>query len=1461
MTKKEAAEKPQIEYPAQLPVTARRHEIAHAIKNHQVVIVAGETGSGKTTQLPKICLELDRKNIAHTQPRRIAARTVAERIAEELRVPLGGLVGYQVRFNDRVSSATRIRIMTDGILLNTIHHDPLLQTFDTIIIDEAHERSLNIDFLLGYLKTILPARPELRVIITSATIDPASFAKHFTPNPEEKTRTPNTPNTSSIRNTRNPKSKPHTPALTSTPQTRNSSHNNTKTTPTTQHEIPIIEVSGRSHPVEVRYRPPVDIDLYTAIVQATEELARETPGDILVFLSGEAEIRDAREILENRFKHAQVLPLYGRLSIAEQHRVFNPGKPDSETAARKTVTQNNKPPEAGRLAGCRIVLATNVAETSLTVPGIRYVIDAGQARISRYSTRSKVQRLPIEAISQASAKQRAGRAGRTSAGIAIRLYTEEDYESRPLYTDPEIRRTGLAAVILQMLALGIGDIESFPFLTPPDRRGVLDGLALLHELGAVQGGGKKWSITSLGRKISRIPLEPRFARMILEAEKHGVVPELLALVTGLTIQDPRERPGDRQQQAAQAHSRFKDPTGDLMTLLNLWNHVVAAHEKLSSSAFRRLCRDEYLNFLRVREWFDLFRQVERALPRELSREGAGTRAGRGGVHPPDRKSAAAGANVSAATNTTANSDANGAARRRPSLPRARSGCAEGVHRSVIAGLLSQLGLLSDLQDKRGGQGRGKTGRGGKRRQAREFAGSRGTRFVLHPSSVLAGSPPAAVMCVELVETSRLFARMNAQIDPVWAEEAAGDLAKRQLGEPFWQARRASAGVHESVTLFGVPIVLRRRVQLSRFDRVLAREFFVRHALVLGEWRGHADWRDAVNDRGLYGFAAETASVRLEVEGLAHRVRRPELAANEQLLFDFYDARVPVDVFSLASFERWWRRERAVTPELLTPSRELFLRGIKEVSESEFPREWHSGEQCLELRYRFDPGARDDGVSVRVPLALLPGMRSAFFSDLVPGARVEFVAALLRTLPKRLRRYVVPAADWAVRLVAVLEGADVGLQSGQFVRELARVIGLETGASVSVEDFDLAALPARFLPNYQVLDAAGDVVASGRHLEQLQLAYGREALGEISRLSVAANAGVDVPADAQMNAAGVGDAGQGRAEPGVDVSGREAAGSVLVSGLTDWPVSGVRRSLVTSYAGGSVRAFPALQDCGRSVSVVVCADELRQCATHAGGLARLLCVAAPGVSGMADYVADHLTNAERLLFSGSSYGGVRDVVSDCVLAFAFDFLEREAGLCDVWDGERFAGLAEGFSAVLIDGLLGVLRDVAVVLEGARVARKALGRVAGLNTAWQVRDAVGVFDGLVFRGFVSRTGLVQLRRLPVYFDALRLRADDIARFPGRDVQRMNETVAATELFAGSGGVLPLSVEQTLSGLVGVRVLEGRVDVSAPGVAAAERAERLLRARWLLEELRVSVFAQQLGTAAKVSVQRIRKLLQGG
>ncbi|GAA2066931.1 ATP-dependent RNA helicase HrpA [Leifsonia soli] len=1280
---------PRIVFPPELPVSRRREDIARAIRDNQVVIVAGATGSGKTTQLPKIALELGRTSIGHTQPRRLAARTIAERIAEELGQSVGELVGYQVRFTDRVSKATRIKLMTDGILLNELRRDRLLRAYDTIIIDEAHERSLNIDFLLGYLKQLLPKRPDLKLIITSATIDPESFARHFA-------------------------SPDGTPA-------------------------PIVEVSGRTYPVEIRYRPlvaealedddddpdpvpSVDRDYLQGINDALDELDREARGDVLVFLSGENEIRDAADAIRGRnLPGTEVLPLYGRLSSAEQHRVFQPS----------TVPGIRR----------RVVLATNVAETSLTVPGIKYVVDAGTARISRYSTRAKVQRLPIEAISQASANQRSGRSGRTSDGIAIRLYSEEDFAKRPEYTEPEILRTNLAAVILQMISLGLGDIAAFPFLTPPDSRGIKDGLDLLTELGAITASKEDTTLTAVGRQLAQLPIDPRFARMVVESKRHGTSREVMAIVAGLTIQDPRERPVERRGSADEKHARFADPTSDFLTLLNLWNYLEEQQKELSSSAFRRLCKAEFLNFLRVREWQDVYRQL-RQLAKPL-----GLAIGEPSVNP------------------------------------------DGIHRSLLAGLLSHIGL-KDVRES--GQAPKGAGKGPRSRQA-EYLGARQTRFVIFPGSTLAKKQPTALMSAELVETSRLFARMNAAIDPAWAEPIAGDLCKRQYSEPHWEKSQGSVVAYERVTLFGVPIIPRRRVQYARIDRELSRELFIRHALVDGEWDSHQ------------AFDRANRALRAELRELEERTRRRDILNDDEAVFEFYDARIPADVVSTRTFEGWWKKARQETPDLLTMTPEALLdEEAAEVDEDAFPPVWRQGDQRLTLRYRFEPGAEDDGVTVQVPLPLLAGLLPDGFDWQVPGLRHELVTALIKSLPKAIRRQVVPAADWAQRLLGELSGT-AGMRAHEGERPaasladtLAATISRLTGSRVSGSDFDLDRLPAHLRPTFQVVGERGRTLASGKDLAALQ-----ERLRSRARDSVAAVAEARTP------------------------------NAIERSGLTTWDLDELPRFVDSTHTGPGgttnvIRAYPALVDDGDAVSIRLMGTPAEQARAMPGGVRRLLLASIPSPVA---YVQQHLTSAEKLTLAASPYPNTKALFDDCLLAVVDSVLYRMKPDGQVFMRAEFEAVRDRVSGIVMDSMFETVALVTRILTAARTAEKAIAGVTALTYLSALNDAKGQLSGLVYPGFVSATGLEQLRHLPRYLAGITQRMQALPTNPGRDRAWQTQVETAVALYTDAGGRIPL----------------------APGSPPS-----LVHARWMLEEFRVSLFAQSLGTAETVSLQRIRKVL---
>ncbi|GAA2902981.1 ATP-dependent RNA helicase HrpA [Microbacterium esteraromaticum] len=1332
---------PVITYPPELPVSAARDEIAAAIRDSQVVIVAGATGSGKTTQLPKICLELGRERIAHTQPRRLAARTIAERVAEELHVELGDLVGYKVRFTDQVSDATRIALMTDGILLNEIHRDRLLRRYDTIIIDEAHERSLNVDFLLGYLRRILPERPDLKVIITSATIDPESFAAHFADANGE-------------------------PA-------------------------PIIEVSGRTYPVEIRYRPLVDDaatpeesresgagrperrgssarlrssdgsasepeDEVTAIVSALRELDREAPGDVLVFLPGEAEIRDAADAVRGAYRSStspvEVLPLYGRLSAAEQHRVFEPSK----------------------VAGVRrrVVLATNVAETSLTVPGIKYVVDTGTARISRYSARSKVQRLPIEAVSQASANQRSGRAGRTSDGIAIRLYSEDDFEKRPEFTEPEILRTSLASVVLQMLSLGFGDITAFPFLTPPDSRGVKAALDLLTEIGAVDltrsssgSGTGQPRLTRIGRDIARMPMDPRFARMLIEATRSGgqVLADVMAIVAGLSIQDVRERPSaDAPQsvrdEADRMHARFADPTSDFLTLLNLWNHLREQQKELGSSAFRRMCRSEHLNYVRVREWFDVHRQLRTLVkaPRDTAR-------GDGATDP------------------------------------------DALHRAILAGLLSQIGIL----DERTASPSANKAKGEKRRIA-EYRGARGIRFSIFPGSGLRKKSPQAVMAAEVVETSRTFARTVAAIDPAWAEALAGDLAKRQVTEPHWSKDAGAAVAYEKVTLFGVEIIPKRRVQFARIDRAGARELFLRHALVEGEWD------PSRIDKRVSAFWRANAELRRRLEKLEERERRRDILAGDETVFAFYDERIPREVFDVRSFEKWWRDALQKTPKLLVMRESDLVDDDSRSDQSEFPTRWQQDDQVLGLAYRFEPGAEDDGVSVVMPLALLQQVRDTGFDWQVPGLRAELITALLRALPKAIRRHVVPAADWAEKFGEQLaaEGPEhhSGVPARTLKEALAKLIQPLANQPVSAADFDDARVPGHLLVNFRAVDERGRIAGSGRDLQDLQ-----QRLSDRSRQSVTRS----------LNRPDQGRTAGPRREA-ERVAAASTRGPIERDDLTDWTFGDLPEVLDTRVAGGTVRGYPAIVDRGKSVSVRVEATADAAAAATRAGVLRLVLLNVPSP---ASYVQNHLTAPEKLALAASPYENVAALIEDARTAVVRSLVDARVPGGVIRTEAEFRRVRDEVNAELVDALFACVSLVAKILTKSRDVERGIKSQNSLALLGPLNDIRSQLSALIRPGFISATGVERLTHLPRYLDGMLERLKTLANEPGRDRTRMTEYERVAKAFGDAGGTVPLGPD-----------------------APAD----LVEVRWLLEEYRVSVFAQRLGTAQPVSPQRIMKAL---
>jgi ATP-dependent helicase HrpA len=1240
---------PPITYPPELPVSQRKDDIARAIEENQVVIIAGETGSGKTTQIPKICLELGRGvagQIGHTQPRRLAARTVAERIAEELGSPLGETVGYQVRFTDVSADDTLIKMMTDGILLTELARDRTLRRYDTLIIDEAHERSLNIDFILGYLRQLLPERPDLKVIITSATIDPERFAAAFG-------------------------------------------------------GAPVLEVSGRTYPVEVRYRPmePAeggeDADQGQAISDAIDELSAEGPGDILVFLSGEREIRDTADLLAGRDR-LEVLPLYSRLSATEQYRVFERRQASSFTR--------------------RVVLATNVAETSLTVPGIHYVIDPGTARISRYSRGTKVQRLPIEPISQASANQRKGRCGRTADGICIRLYSQADFESRPEFTEPEILRTNLASVILQMAAIGLGDVPKFPFIDPPDARNIADGLTLLTELNAFSDG----RITELGRKLARLPVDPRIGRMILAADRNGCVREVLIIAAALSIQDPRERPADAQQAADDKHRRFADPDSgsDFSTYLNLWDYLAERQRELSSSAFRRLCRADYLNYLRVREWQDLQSQLQRL-------------AGDLGV-----------AVDSSSTERTV------------------------VHLSLLAGLLSQIGML--YQPGRAEPVRPAASVTSGRRPRAEYLGARNARFAIFPGSSLARQTPDWIVAAELVETSRLWARTVASIEPEWIEPLAQHLVRRNYSEPHWERKRGSAVALEKVTLYGVPIVVDRKVNYGRIDPAAARELFIRHALVEGDWQTS------------HRFFAENRRLLAEAAELEHRVRRRGLIVGEDELFAFYDARVPADVVSAAHFDTWWKQARRADPDLLTfKPADLLSEDAAQVSTDSYPDIWTSqsaGLDALPLSYVFEPGSETDGVTVDIPLSRLNQVNAAEFSWQVPGRRTELVTEMIRSLPKSLRRDLVPAPDLAREVVARL-----GPPSGDLRDAVARELRSLRGVTVPRDAWDLSRLPPHLRITVRVTD--GDrVLAEGKDVAELQ----REL------------------------------------RPRLRAVLSQAAAGLTRSGLTSWNFG----ALPAVFREGTVVAYPALADAGTTVDVRLFETEAAARAAMWAGTRRLILLGAPSP---VKSIADRLSTPAKLALSHNPHGSVAAMFADCVNCAA-DYLMAQAG-GPARDREGF----ERLSAAVRSGLHEVTADVVTHVESALRHAHAVQARLDDSRADVVQPAVAdmraQLSGLIYPGFVTTTGYRRLPQLTRYLRGIERRLDKLPENPARDAASMAVAQRVEQAYRQAVADLP---------------------------PARRDDPDVTEIRWMLEELRVSLFAQTLGTLAPVSESRILSAL---
>ncbi|MBP3087771.1 ATP-dependent RNA helicase HrpA [Corynebacterium sp. sy017] len=1237
---------PTITYPETLPVTSRKDDIAAAIEQHQVVIIAGETGSGKTTQIPKICLELGRGIrglIGHTQPRRLAARTVAERIAEELDQPVGNTVGYTIRFDDHAHHTTSVKLMTDGILLAEMQKDRYLNRYDTIIIDEAHERSLNIDFLLGYLKQLLPKRPDLKVIITSATIDVDRFAQHFCDSDG------------------NP--------------------------------APIIEVSGRTYPVDILYRPltredgdtTIDLDPLDGLIQAIEELMSYGPGDILCFFPSEADIRAAMEAIENqKWAHTEVTPLFGRLSNAEQHRVFSAH------------------------SGRRIVLATNIAETSLTVPGIRYVVDTGTARVSRYSVKNKVQRLPIEKISQASANQRSGRCGRVAEGIAIRLYSEQDFHARPRFSDPEILRTNLANVILRMASLHLGDIESFPFIEKPDTRSIRDGLLLLHELGALahstnsRTATENISLSAVGKKLARIPLDPRMGRILIEGEKLGCLHDIYIIVAALSIQDVRERPLDYQAQADQAHARFNDKTSDFLGYLSLWNYLDSQRAKLSGNAFRRLTQQEYLHYMRIREWWDLVAQLKNI------GDQLGWEQPEADNHVPD---------------------------------------ADSIHQALLSGFLSQIGIRLN--------------------QSKEFQGTRNTRFMIFPGSALAKKPPQFLMAAELVETTKLWARNSAGIDPAWVEKYAKDVLKHQYSEPHWSAKRASAMVYQNSTLYGVPIISNRLTSYHVVDKKEARELFIRHALVEGDWNTHHKF-----------FHANMQKLQSASE-IEEKTRRRDLVIDEDSLFDFYDQRISGEVYNGISFDRWWKRNRPKNPSLLDFDPDALLNSDAEhIPGADFPDTWQHNDLEFELEYRFEPGHEADGVTVYVPVPLLANLDPQDFQWLVPGLRAELLSELIRTLPKQIRRTLVPAPDFAAKISPLLSP-----RQGNFYSQIVTALEKIGRGGIREDDFSPHALPAYLRMRFAAVDRSGAVIDASRDLVELQNRQADKIKSSVAKT-------IDMPHST---------ATQWSKETLGDIP-EKAISVVDGQKVTTYP------ALVVTNEGITIKAMPSQQ------------------AAHSAMLTATLTLLMRKISISAQKMINGLTLQQKVAVENYPHGGVSALMSDAKVTAIRDLILENGGPSR--SVERYEQLAD----IVTRQAPGRIRQFIVTLAPGLVDYFSIKNQLEKHTGQAAEDMKKQLDFLLSPHALATHGINQLKHLPRYIQAISIRLHDAAHNSAKDRARQKI----------------------------VNELEQSLEEKIHNMPHKPPAQSVHRIKWMLQELRVSLFAQKLGTATSVSEHKISKAI---
>lgn len=1232
---RKSAVKNPIVFPESLPVSQRKAEIQKLLSEHQVIVVAGETGSGKTTQLPKMCLELGFGNlgmIGHTQPRRIAARSVAARIAEELETELGDLVGYKVRFNDQISDDTQIKLMTDGILLAEIQNDRFLNQYSCLIIDEAHERSLNNDFILGYLKQLLPRRRDLKLIITSATIDVERFSKHF-------------------------------------------------------NNAPIIEVSGRTYPVEVRYRPVVeedDQDQLQSILNAVDELQAEGRGDILIFMNGEREIRDTAEALQKQnLKHTEILPLFARLSAQEQNKIFHPSGLN------------------------RIVLATNVAETSLTVPGIKYVIDPGTARISRYSYRTKVQRLPIEPISQASANQRKGRCGRVSEGICIRLYSEEDFNSRPEFTDPEILRTNLASVILQMTALGLDDIEAFPFVDSPDKRHIQDGIKLLEELGAFEivrtKSGEKRQLTAAGRQLSQFPVDPRLAKMLLSAVSQDALHEVMIIVAALSIQDPRERPQEKQQASDEKHRRFADKKSDFLAFLNLWRYLQEQQKELSKNQFRRQCQKDFLNYLRIREWQDIYHQI-RLTVREMG------------------------------------------------LPiNSEKAEYQQIHTALLSGLLSHIGL--------------------KEAEKQQYLGARNAHFAIFPNSVLFKKQPKWVMAAELVETSKLWGRMVAEIEPEWIEPLAEHLIKKSYSEPRWSKSRGAVIADEKVTLYGVPIVAARPVNYGSIDPTVSREIFIQSALVEGDWNTK------------HKFFKENQRLVREVEELEHKSRRRDILVDDRTLFEFYDQRIGTEVVSQKHFDTWWKKAQQKDPELLNFERSFLINDdAEQVSKLDFPNFWHQGNLKLKLTYQFEPGTDADGVTVHIPLPLLNQVEMTGFDWQIPGLREELVIALIKSLPKSYRRNFVPAPNYAQAFLSRAVPLEKPLLD-TLIYELRRM----TGVTVEAEHWNWEQIPSHLKMTFRVVDENGKKIAESMNLDELKFNLKDRVQESISAV----------------------------ADDGIEQSG-----------LHIWSFAELPQCYEQKQRGFSVKAFPAIVDEKDAVGIKLFETEFEQAVAMQQGLRRLLLLNVPSPI---KYLHEKLPNKAKLGLYFTPFGRVLDLIDDCI-ACAVDKLIADFGGF-VWDEAGFEKLRDFVRENLNEVTVDIAQKVEQILSLNHALNQRLKGKMDFTMAFAFSDIKAQLSGLIYPGFVQKSGYDRLSDLQRYLQAVDKRIDKLAQEVNRDRAAM------------------LRVEQVQQAY---QQLLAKLPKSKP------ISDEVAEIRYMIEELRVSLFAQQLGTKYQVSDKRILAII---